>query len=148
MGLFPKFTRRTLLKSGSLSILGFSLRDSLPALAAGTSDAEYAAFLNPPDTARPWVYWYFMDGHLTPEGMRADLEALKAAGIGGGVFLEVNIGIPSGPVQFMSEPWRQMVADAFGHADALGLEMALGAGAGWCGAGGPWIKPEESMQFL
>ena len=34
------------------------------------------------------------------------------------------------------------------HADELGIEIALAAGAGWCGAGGPWIKPEESMQFL
>jgi len=89
-----------------------------------------------------------MDGHLTPEGMKADLESLKRAGIGGGIYLEVDIGIPSGPVPFMSEPWQQMVADAFGQADALGLEIALGAGAGWCCAGGPWVKPEDSMQFL
>ena len=48
----------------------------------------------------------------------------------------------------MSESWQQTVADAFGRADELGLEIALAAGAGWCGAGGPWVKPEESMQFL
>lgn len=24
----------------------------------------------------------------------------------------------------------------------------MGAGPGWCGSGGPWIKPEESMQHL
>jgi hypothetical protein len=148
MGLFPKWTRRTLLKSGSLGVLGIGLRDLPAAWAADEGDAEYAAFLNPPNSARPWVYWYFMDGHLAPEGMKADLESLKRVGIGGGVYLEVNIGIPSGRVPFMSEPWQQMVADALGHADELGLEMALGAGAGWCGAGGPWVKPEESMQFL
>src|SRR4051812_21118278 len=148
MSLFPKLTRRTLLQSGSLGMLGMGLRNGAAAWAAGEGDENYATFLNPPDSARPWVYWYFMDGHLTPDGMKADLESLKRAGIGGGVYLEVDIGIPSGPVQFMSEPWQQMVADAFGEADALGLEMALGAGAGWCGAGGPWVKPEESMQFL
>ena len=148
MRLFPELTRRTLLKSGPLALLAVGLRDRLKGGANKDRDQEYATFVNPPDSARPWVYWYFMDGHLSPEGMKADLESLKKAGIGGGVYLEVNIGIPSGPVQFMSEPWQRMVADAFAHADALGLEMALGAGAGWCGAGGPWVKPEESMQFL
>jgi len=148
MSLFPKLTRRTLLQSGSLGVLGIGLRNHVAAWAAGDGDENYAAFLNPPDSARPWVYWYFMDGHLTPDGMKADLESLKRAGIGGGIYLEVDIGIPSGPVRFMSEPWQHMVADAFGEADALGLEMALGAGAGWCGAGGPWVKPEDSMQFL
>jgi len=24
-------------------------------------------FLSPPASARPWVYWYFMDGNLTRE---------------------------------------------------------------------------------
>src|SRR5215469_18947551 len=148
MRLFPKLTRRKLLKSGSLGVLGIGLRNHVAAWAADDRDEHYATFLNPPDSARPWVYWYFMDGHLSPDGMKADLESLKRAGIGGGVYLEVDIGIPSGPVLFMSEPWQQMVADAFGQADSLGLEIALGAGAGWCGAGGPWVKPEGSMQFL
>jgi hypothetical protein len=148
MRLFPKLTRRKLLKSGSLGMLGIGLRNHVAAWAPGDRDENYATFLNPPDSARPWVYWCFMDGHLTPDGMKADLDSLKRVGIGGGVYLEVDIGIPSGPVHFMSEPWQQMVADAFGQADSLGLEIALGAGAGWCGAGGPWVKPEGSMQFL
>jgi len=148
MRLFPKFTRRMLLKSGSLGLIGLGLRDSLLAFAEDSVDANHAHFVNPPDEARPWVYWYFMDGHLAPEGMTADLEAMKRAGIGGGVYLEVGIGIPPGPVRFMSEEWQQTVANAFARADELGLEIALAAGAGWCGAGGPWVKPEESMQFL
>ena len=73
MRLFPKFTRRMLLKSGSLGLIGLGLRDSLLAFAADNVDANLAHFVNPPDEARPWVYWYFMDGHLAPEGMTADL---------------------------------------------------------------------------
>ena len=148
MRLFPKFTRRMLLKSGSMSLIGLSLRDSLKAFPSDEVDVRHAQFVCPPDEARPWVYWYFMDGHLAPDGMAADLEAMKRAGIGGGVYLEVGIGIPPGPVRFMSERWQQTIADAFGRADELGLEIAIAAGAGWCGAGGPWVKPEESMQFL
>ena len=103
MGLLVKLTRRSLLKSCSLAILGIGLRDPFAAWAADYRNEEDAHFVNPPDEARPWVYWYFMDGHLTPEGMAADLEAMKNAGIGGGVYLEVDIGIPPGPVRFMSE---------------------------------------------
>ncbi len=39
------------------------------------------------------------------EGMMADLAAMKKAGIGGAIFLEVNIGIPRGSVDFMSPHW-------------------------------------------
>lgn len=105
-------------------------------------------FVSPPESARPWVYWMFMDGNLTREGMTADLEAMKAAGIGGTIFLEVDIGIPRGPVKFMSPEWRGLVAHAVHEAERLGLQFALGAGPGWCGSGGPWVKPEQSMQHL
>ena len=107
-----------------------------------------ADFATPPEAARPWVYWYFMDGNLTREGMTADLEAMKKAGIGGALFLEVGIGIPRGPVEFMSPQWRQLLTHAIAEADRLGLQFALGSGPGWCGSGGPWVKPEQSMQHL
>ena len=105
-------------------------------------------FANPPHSARPWVYWYFMDGNMTREGMTADLEAMKQAGIGGAIFLEVNLGIPRGKVVFMSPEWQGLVAGAAREAGRLGIEIALGAGPGWCGTGGPWVKPGQSMQNL
>lgn len=105
-------------------------------------------FATPPESARPWVYWYFMDGNLTREGITADLEAMKRAGIGGAIFLEVGIGIPRGPVKFMSPEWRELFVHAAKEADRLGIELVLGAGPGWCGTGGPWVKPEQSMQHL
>jgi hypothetical protein len=145
---FRKITRRNLLRSGLMSLVGLNLSAQGFGKTSGALDSNQDEFLNPADDARPWVYWYFMDGNLTADGMAADLEAMKRAGIGGGVYLEVGIGIPPGPVQFMSEEWQRLVAQAFSRADELGIEIALAAGAGWCGAGGPWIKPEESMQFL
>jgi hypothetical protein len=46
-----------ILKISALSVLIF---------ASCTQSAEFSvleeAFLNPPDAARPGVYWYFMDG--------------------------------------------------------------------------------------
>jgi hypothetical protein len=117
-------------------------------LFANATDDLEQQFATPPDSAKPWVYWYFMDGNLTREGMTADLESMKQAGIGGALFLEVGLGIPRGPVEFMSPPWRELLKHAVWEADRLGLQMALGAGPGWCGTGGPWVKPEQSMQHL
>lgn len=142
-------TRRAVLVSGFISLASASLPDIVSAQPQSPSEARKAAdFLNPPDTARPWVYWYFMDGNLTREGMTADLEALKSAGLGGAIYLEVGIGVPRGPVEFMSEPWQQLLGHAFHQAERLGLAMALTTGPGWCGSGGPWVKPENSMQHL
>ena len=116
-------------------------------LRCGADELEQQ-FAAPPDAARPWVYWYFMDGNLTRGGLTADLEAMKTAGIGGGIFLEVNIGIPRGPVEFMSGPWRALFVHAIHEAERLGIQIALGTGPGWCGTGGPWVQPEQSMQHL
>ena len=57
-------------------------------------------FLNPPDSARPGVYWYFMDGNMSKDAMTKDLESMKKVGIGNVLFLEVNVGIPRGKVDF------------------------------------------------
>ena len=111
-------------------------------------DSLVRLFDQPPPSAKPWVYWYFMDGNLTHEGMMADLQSMHKAGIGGAIFLEVNLGIPRGPVDFMSPEWQDLFVDAVHEADRLGIQIALAAGPGWCGTGGPWIKPELAMQDL
>ncbi len=118
---------------------------AVPPLWAGTMEEEFAA---PPDTARPWVYWFFMDGNLTREGITADLEAMKKAGIGGAIYMEVGVGVEPGPVEFMSAEWQELLGHAFSEADRLGIQISLAAGPGWCGTGGPWVKPEQSMQHL
>ena len=125
------------------SLLSFASLASLGLAASLERDFE-----SPPESARPWVYWYFMDGNLTREGMTADLEAMKRAGIGGAIFLEVDLGIPRGPVGFMSPQWRELLRHAVDEAGRLGIQIALGSGPGWCGTGGPWVKPEQSMQHL
>jgi hypothetical protein len=102
------------------------------------SDPLMKAFQNPPDSAKPGVYWYFMDGNLSREGMTKDLESMKAAGISNLVFLEVGIGVPRGPVNFMSDEWQELFVHAVREAERLGIKILMGAGPGWCGSGGPW----------
>ena len=76
-----------------------------------------------------------MDGNLTQEGITADLEAMKAAGLGGVVICEVSVGIPRGPVEFMSPEWRRLFVHVVREAERLGLEITLNAGPGWTGSG-------------
>ncbi|MCK9640532.1 MAG: hypothetical protein M0R39_11550 [Prolixibacteraceae bacterium] len=105
-------------------------------------------FVAPPDSTRPGVYWYFMDGNISQKGMTEDLESMKKAGIGSVIFLEVNVGIPRGPVTFLSDKWQDLFKHAVKEAERLGISLTLGSGPGWAGSGGPWVKPEQSMQHL
>ena len=105
-------------------------------------------FINPPDSARPGVYWYFMDGNLDSAGMTADLESMKQAGIGYVVFLEVNVGVPRGKVDFLTDEWQDLYEHAVREAERLGIRIVLGSGPGWAGSGGPWVTPAQSMTHL
>ena len=106
-------------------------------------------FVNPPDSARPGVYWYFLNGNLNGKEMTADLESMKAAGLGNLIFLEVAIGEPpAGPIAFMSPKWQELFVQSVHDAERLGIDITLGIGPGWCGSGGPWVKPEQAMQHL
>ncbi len=116
--------------------------------AQGQIAAIRSQFAHPPDRYKPGVYWYFMDGNMNAESIREDLEAMKRAGIGYAIFLEVNVGVPRGPVDFLSERWFSLFAYAVKEARRLGIALSLGIGPGWAGSGGPWVKGSQSMQLL
>jgi hypothetical protein len=105
-------------------------------------------FSNPPPAAKPWVYWINMDGHFTKEGITADLESMKTAGIGGMIHMDVDVGVPRGTVPFMSETWQTNFRHAVLECERLGLEFTTITGPGWTGTGGPWVKADDSMQHL
>ncbi|MCG8307729.1 MAG: hypothetical protein MI975_10100, partial [Cytophagales bacterium] len=105
-------------------------------------------FQNPPTSSWPGVYWYFMDGNMSAKGMTEDFESMKNSGISSVIFLEVNVGVPRGKVEFLSEEWQNLFAHAVNECKRLGIEMILGVGPGWTGSGGPWVQTKESMQHL
>ena len=105
-------------------------------------------FKDPPDAARPGVYWYFMEGNISRDEMTKDLESMKEAGIGNVLFLEVYDNVPRGQVEFFSEEWQELYKHAVRETERLGIELTLGSGPGWAGSGGPWVKPEQSMRHL
>jgi len=113
---------------------------------AVNADALSQGFVNPPASARPWVYWFWLNGNITREGITADLEAMKQAGIGGVLIMEVDQGAPAGPVAFASAQWRSLFSFVCSEAHRLGIEVNMTNDAGWCGSGGPWVTPDLSMQ--
>ncbi|MDR2673715.1 MAG: hypothetical protein LBC18_02335 [Opitutaceae bacterium] len=110
------------------------------------SSALEKNFATPPDEARPWVFWFWSDGNITREGITADLEAMRRAGIGGVLIMEIDQGVPKGPVRMMTPEWRALFAFAASEAKRLGLGIIMNNDPGWTGSGGPWNTPENSMQ--
>jgi hypothetical protein len=109
-----------------------------------------AQFANPPDSARPWVYWFWNNGNVNKAGITADLEAMQRVGIGGVIIMDVveRFAPPPGDADFMSAKWQELFRFAVSEAHRLGLKINMTNGPGWCGSSGPWITPELSMQML
>lgn len=112
------------------------------------ADSLERGFNHPPPSARPWVYWFPLDGNISSNGITADLEAMQRVGIGGVLYMETEQGTPKGPAKFGGALWRDLFKHICAEAHRLGLEVNMNNDAGWCGSGGPWITPETSMQKI
>ncbi len=117
-------------------------------VAAYGQDPLAAGFRNPPASAKPHTWWHWVNGNVTKEGISADLQAMKRAGIGGAQIFNVDVGIPAGGAPFMGDRWQELIRHATAEAHRLGIELCVHNGAGWSSSGGPWIKPDQGMQTL
>ena len=50
-------------------------------------------FQNPPDAAKPRVWWHWMSGNVSKEGITADLEWMHRVGIGGMQMFDGDLGV-------------------------------------------------------
>src|SRR5690349_9004718 len=109
-------------------------------------------FANPPASARPWVFWYWMNAAVSKKGITADLEAMKQVGIAGAYLMPIKD--TTSPPQFLpaarqlSPEWWALVKFAMQEAKRLNIKLAMHVSDGFALAGGPWITPELSMQKL
>jgi hypothetical protein len=106
-------------------------------------------FKQPPDAAKPRVWWHWLNGNVTKDGITADLEWMKRVGIGGMQMFDGNLGTPvfvDKRLVWMTPEWKDAFRHAAAEADRLGLEMSMAASAGWSETAGPWVKPEEAMK--
>lgn len=108
-------------------------------------------FQSPPETARPRVWWHWMNGNITKEGINLDLDWMKRVGIGGFQNFDAALGTPQvveKRLVYMTPEWKDAFLFATHKADSLGLEMAIAGSPGWSESGGPWVKPYQAMKKL
>src|SRR5512139_4157784 len=95
-----------------------------PAPSAG--DALEQGFRNPPDSAKPRVWWHWMNGNITKEGIKLDLEWMKRIGIGGFQNFDAALSTPQiveKRLVYMTPEWKDAFLYAATLADQFGLEM-------------------------
>lgn len=121
------------------------------ALGQSSRDALERGFKQPPDSAKPRVWWHWLNGNVTKEGITADLEWMKRVGIAGMQMFDGNLGTPQfvdKRLVWMTPEWTDAFHHAGAEADRLGLEMAMAASGGWSETAGPWVNPEEAMKKI
>lgn len=142
-----------------LLTLGLSLVATLLAACGGGLDRPpkkpmaviEESFANPPMSARPRVWWHWMNGNVTKEGIEKDLEWMHRVGIGGIQNFDANLLTPQvveNRLVFMEPEWKDAFHFVAQKADSLGLEFAIAASPGWSETGGPWVKPKDGMKKL
>jgi len=112
-------------------------------------EALAAGFLNPPDSVKPWVYWYWISDNISKEGITQDLEAMARVGIGEALI--GNIGLEEmtyGKVSVLSEDWWQLIEHAIREGKRVGVNIGMFNCPGWSQSGGPWVKSTEAMRYL
>ena len=116
------------------------------------NDPVEKAFYQPNADAKPWVFWYWLHGAVSKEGITADLQAMKEVGIGGAYLMPIkdtNSKIPFQPqVRQLTPAFWEMVKFALKEAKRLQLDIGVHYSDGFALGGGPWIKPDMSMQKL
>ena len=113
---------------------------------APRQDELETKFQNPPDSAKPFTWWHWMNGHISKDGITRDLEDMKKAGLGGFTLWNASQGIPTGPVTYFSPKWWELLKHTVSEAQRLDLKMGMGNCAGWSSSGGPWVTPDRAMQ--
>ena len=114
-------------------------------LHAGEIDAD--------DNCRPETWFHLIGGNVSKEGLVADLDAIKSAGIRGihlfhgssqcGLWPGVN-----NPVECLSPKWDELVGFIADECRKRNLTFRMQNCPGWSMSGGPWITPQNAMREL
>lgn len=121
---------------------------------AQESDALAEGFRNPPDAARPLAYWQWVNGNVSEEGIRLDLDWMARMGMGGVFMFDIGFGSPPIPqyvqnrVGFGSDAWRSAVRLAAEDAERLNISFGMQSSGGWSVSGGSDVSPEDAMKKL
>jgi hypothetical protein len=133
-----------------IAAAGFSLLlAASAAVAQQSTDQLKSGFENPPASARPRVWWHWMNGNITKDGIQLDLDWMHRIGLAGFQNFDAALDTPQVVKQrlaYMTPEWKDAFKYAIQVGDSYGFEMAIAGSPGWSESGGPWVKPEEGMK--
>ena len=138
--------------SGRLVAASLALAATSIALHAQTRDL-HAAFLNPPDDAKPMVRWWWFGPAVTPVEIRKEIDQMHAGGFGGFELASVYPLALDDPakgirnLRYTSPEMVDMLRVAQEHGRELGMRVDLTLGSGWP-FGGPHIPLELAAERL
>ncbi len=115
----------------------------------GQTDPLKQGFENPPESARPRVWWHWMNGNITQEGIKLDLEWMHRVGLAGFQNFDAALSTPQvvpKRLVYMTPEWKDAFKYATTLADQLGMEEAIAGSPGWSESGGPWVPGSEGMK--
>lgn len=115
------------------------------------TDTLYEQFVNPDRGYRPRVWWHWMNGNITKDGIRKDLEWMDRAGIAG--FHNFDAGMSSPQIVdkrlvYMTPEWKDAFNYALDLADSLDMEVSVASSPGWSITGGPWVTSEDAEKKI
>lgn len=120
--------------------------------AGGDGELDLAAgFADPPNAARPAVYWCWLNGNVRPDQFGRDLREMKEQGLSGVYIFDVGAKdpdgvIPAGPA-FMGPESVAAIGRAVREAGKVGIDVGLITSSSW-NAGGSWVKPKDAAMAL
>ena len=126
----------------ALALLGFT------AMAQGRIEDN---FLEPPRDCHPRVWWHWMNGNISKDGIKKDLEWMDRAGIAGFHNFDAGLETPQivdHRITYMTPEWKECFNYAIDLADSLGMEVTIASSPGWSETGGPWVSQEDAMKKI
>jgi len=63
-----------------------------PTRAGQNTDVSADNFYAPPDSAKPWAYWWWLNGNVSKVGITRDLEEMERQGINGVLIFQAGGG--------------------------------------------------------
>jgi len=100
-------------------------------------------------TAKPWTRWWWPGSAVDAAGLRAQLEELAKAGIGGVEITPIYgaRGAESRDLEFLSPRWMEMLGVATREGARLDLGVDMATGTGWP-FGGPGVSEGDGSRSI
>lgn len=137
-----------------LMILATALSAPLRAADARAASELEQGFLTPPDQAKPWAYYWWVNGNVDEATIKRDLEQMKRKGFGGLLLFDSrgyhddHLPPPPPRMEFMSPEWRKLLRFTISEAARQGLQVSVNLSSSAGALGGPWPVGADAPKKL